>query len=226
MSKSNKKNKIAILTIISTWMLLISFSSHSAMLLNGDFEDGLNNWEAFGNISVETMPNTLVNGTQALKMFGNFNANLPFTVASQYIAVDGINFNVGEKILLEGLIGHLAIDPLSGPNTAYIEIAFAFDDVSINSVDFSNAVTSEFLDSTFATDTFFEVSTPSISIPELVFGQATAFIRVAAAVSQPDGASLGAAWFDDIELKKVSSPNVVAVILLACFAVALRKNRL
>lgn len=225
MSIINNKNKPAFLTIISTWMLLISFSSNSAVLLNGDFEDGLNNWETFGNVSVESMPATLVNGTQALKMFGSFNPNLPFTVTSQYIAVDGTDYSVGDEIFLQGLIGHLSSDPLAGPNTAYIEIAFAFDDISINSVDFSNAVTSEFFDSTFATDTFFEVSTPSISIPDLVLGQATAFIRVATAVFQPDGTSTGSAWFDDIELNKVSSPNTLAVTLLACFVFALRLNR-
>ncbi len=207
-------------------MFVSTSASHAAVLLNGDFENGLTNWNTFGEVSAETSPATLINGTQALKMFGNFtDQQSEFSVASQYVAVDGTDFSVGDQIVLSGLMGHLSGDAIIGENTAYLEIAFAFNDFDINAVDFDNAVTSVFFDSSFATDTFFAVNTTSVSIPDLVFGEEIKFIRVAAAFRQPNNLETGAAWFDDLSLNVVPAPSSLAILLLAFISVSLLKRR-
>lgn len=111
----------------------------------------------------------LINDTQALKLFGTFNNNR-FSVAYQDVAVDGVDYSVGDEIFLEGLIGHLSNDALAGSKRACIEIAFTYIDNGINIVGFFNLSPSSFLDSSSATDLFINMRTPTIDIPSLALG--------------------------------------------------------
>lgn len=200
--------KLCLMTL-TTVLFTSSLVATAGLLIDGGFEkDGIPDWETVGQVTVETSPATLINDTQALKIFGNFASQSPFSVASQLIAVDGIDFSIGDKILLTGLIGHLSDDALEGNNRAYIEVGFA----SATQIDFVNLAQSAFLTPNSITDLFIDVETPSIEIPDLVFGQDVAFIRVAAVFFQDNSSDLGAAWFDDLSLRKVPTPTTLAFL--------------
>jgi hypothetical protein len=181
--------KLCLMTL-TTILFICSLVANAGLLIDGGFEKGgIPDWQTEGQVFVESTLLTLVNDTQALKIFGNFSSQNLFSVASQLIAVDGTNFSIGDKIQLTGLIGHLSGDALVGINRAYIEVGFANSTTS----DLVNLAQSAFLNANSTTDLFIEVTTPIIEIPDLVFGENIAFIRVAAVFFQEDPSALGAA---------------------------------
>ena len=201
----------------SVIMLCVASASSASLIIDGGFEvDGIPSWTLVGEASAEIAPSTLVNGSQALKLFGDFGTTNEFTVASQFIAVDGINLMIGDEVWLEGLIGHLSGDALEGINLAYIEVAI----VNIfGGIDFTNLAQSAFLNASSPTDVFLEVMTPKIEIPNIVMGDAVGFVRVAAVFYQENRVTgvdfdNGAAWFDDLRLNVVPSPSTLALFIL------------
>lgn len=210
-------------------MLSMSVTAQAGLLQDGGFEEprASTPWDLFGNAFLETTPTTLVEGTQSLKLFGNFGNQFgPFSVAFQYVAVDGTDFSVGDEIILEGLIGHLDNDALEGDNIAFIEIAFAFATTN-NATDFVNAFESPFLNSNSGTDTYFSVATPRAIIPEKVLGEDIGFIRVAAAFNQQNSGDIGAAWFDNLSLRTVPvpEPGTIALVGLGLAGLGYRRYK-
>jgi hypothetical protein len=199
-------------SVSSAIMFCMSITAQAGLLQDGGFEDPLAStpWDLFGNATLETAPSTLIEGTQAVKLDGNDgDVNGVFSVAFQFVAL-GTDFSVGDKIILDGLMGHLSSDPLSGANNAYIEIAFS-NAMTNAGTDFSNLFQSPFLDSGFATDTYFSVSTSIATIPGKVLGVDIEYIRVAAALRQNDPSDQGVAWFDNLSLRTVPEPGTIAL---------------
>ena len=207
-------------------MFCMSVTAQASLLLDGGFEEPVAStpWSLFGSATLESAPTTLVKDTQALKLDGNNgNQNGPFSVAFQFIALD-TSFSVGDKIVLEGLIGHLQSDRLSGANEAYIEIAFANNTTNAGT-DFTNLFVSPFLDFDSATDTYFSVTTAIATIPEKVLSLDTKFIRVTAAFRQDVAGDEGAAWFDNLSLRTVPEPTTTALLALGLFGAGFARKR-
>ena len=206
--------------------LAIPFSGQAALLLDGGFEvNEAPSWILGAAASLESSPNTLVNDTQALTLSGNDEFNNLYSVAYQHVAVDGVDFSIGDKIFLEGLIGHLAGSAMGGGSAAYIEIGFAFQDNDFNAVDFGNVAQSFYLNSLSATDVFINAKTTTIEIPSLVLGQAVSSIRVAVSFFQPNLSSAGTAWFDDLKLSKAPEPGTFALLFLGLAGISLARPK-
>ena len=203
---------------LASLAVLLSPMAAVAGLIDGGFEGGIGGstpWGVCGGTGLET--DAPISGSQSLLLSGDNGDCGGFSVAFQFVAVDGSHFSVGDEIFLEGLIEFLD----GGINPAYIEIAFAtgFDN---SQVDFGGAALSDF----FFTPGSYHASTSIISIPELVFGAPTAYIRVAAAlITFGDFNDAPTALVDDLRLVKVPEPGTLALLGIGLFGMGFARRR-
>jgi hypothetical protein len=159
-------------------------------LTNNGFENGLSDWQTFGNVFAEAVspPNVEPrNGSGVCKMYGLFNNSFNVSGAYQVFAASS-----GETYALDCHARHWSGDALSGagtPNANWAEKKIEFFDAAGTLLGHAEQVA---LDGTMPTDTW--VHTPAVVATAPV---GTVTVRAVLLFLQPalDG---GAAQFDDV----------------------------
>ena len=207
----------------------ISMSAQSALLLDGGFEEDANSspW-GFTPTAGLTTNSPLFGNQSAILSSQGLNAG-DFAVVFQTILLDGSDFAVGDEIALSGFAQ--IVSQLGSLDNMYIELAFrnsAEDEVlgGVGDVDFANSAVANLL---FDTIEVQSLATSSLVIPEFVTSlngdtATTKGIRIALAMRVDGGNDLTQATFDNIRLIKVSSPSILALLIIAAGFVVARKR--
>ena len=202
---------------------LIAGAVASADVLDdGDFELTGGPWVTSGAAFQDaTNPgiDPLVEGSQTLRMLGNFEDSQNFSIAFQDIAIDGTDFSIGDEIVLTGIGGHTSANPLSGQNVAFIEVVFTTPFGELG----GGLNTSMMFDSTTATDQYFDLITPVLTVAN------AQTIRVKAVFSQQADFATGEIWFDNLVLTNLSTavpePGTTSFVAIGLIGLLVRRRR-
>lgn len=198
----------------------VSLPSFGALVVlpDSDFEGTA--WSTFGNAFQDEVAPGIdagLEGTQTLKMFGNFSGGTNFSGVFQDLDVDGASITVGDEVTLSGKMMHLSGDPLgSSGNNAFFEITF----IAVGGSEFGfGGIVSPNLASTSATDTWLDYSTNTGVVPA-----GADKIRLKVTFRQDAGAG-GASWTDQLTLDATTVPEPSSALLVGLSALGFVRRR-
>ena len=200
--------KFGILCCVNV-LLLTHMCKASIVVPDSGFEDPNSGsfWTPFGTANFDAMAPGIdsIEGTETLQLSGTGDGN--FSGVFQDFAVDGASISVGDQVAVTGILGHTSADPLSGLNTAFLEVSFV------------NSMGIEFMDSTFMSARLDAASPTDIyqtSITTFATVPSNAVeVRVKAVFEQLSFEGLsGSAWVDNLGLVVVV-PEPSSGLLLA-----------
>lgn len=164
-------------------------------LLNPSFDDGLNNWNPFGNAySVNDAALAPLDGGFLLKMFGNFTGG-PNTVG----VFQDLTAEAGQTWSLDVFSAQATGDTLSGMNFAEMKIEY-YDAGGVLLSETAQTI----LDVNSPVDTWIDNAPLQVVAPA-----GTVRARAVFLFQQPDGASSGAALLDLASFQVVAGPQPV-----------------
>lgn len=205
-----------------TILLVLTQRCHASIVVpDSGFEDSTSGsfWTSFGTANFDAPAPGIdpsIEGIETLQLSGSGDAT--FSGVFQDVAVDGASISVGDQVAVTGILGHTSNDPLSGLNTAFLEVSF----VNAAGVEFMDSTfTSVRLSSTSPTDIYQNSITTFATVP----GNAVE-VRVKAVFEQAsfDGLS-GSAWADNLELIVVPEPASGLMLAIGLFAIAAKRKR-
>lgn len=203
------------LIVPTMFFLTTSFAAQAALLINGDFESGLDGWDVFQDASHTT--NNPITGSGSALVGNNITSN--FSVIYQTVAVDGTDFQVGDLIELTANMRAMTNNVPFTP--AFIEIAFRNGDQadwgSVDDVDFVNTfqaflgVTDGSVQGLFTGDVEIPAEVTANMITSAVTG-----IRIAIAMGMVGPNDVpSVAMADDLELtvtRQVPAPTMLLML--------------
>lgn len=211
-------------------LTICSLSANAGLLLDGGFEEPNGNSPWAFTTGAGLSSNSPISGSQSAFLSNASVAVGSFAVGFQNISLAQSDLAVGDEIFLSALASALSTQ---GPfDRVYIELALRTSDApeipgQVGDVDFANSVSADVV---FNSNTVQSLVTDSLVISDLITpnngieGSVRA-IRVAIALFNSGNNSLTEVNIDDIQLTKVSSPSVLALMVITLAFFASRKHR-
>lgn len=159
-----------------------------------------------------------IEGNETLMITGNFlgGATTSFSEVYQDVAVDGVNYSIGDVVEMKAFLAHLSTNPLTSSNTAFIEIGF------ISNFGETGSLGSIGLTAGSDQDVYSEFATDQGVIPNF-----TTAIRVKIKYTQ-QGNTTGAAYAENVRLINVTTipePGALAFLAFGMAGLAVRRRR-
>ena len=208
--------------IYCTFLLVLAHTCEASIVIpDSGFEDQTSSsfWTTFGIANSDAAApgiDRTIEGTETLQLSGTGDGS--FSGVFQDIAVDGISISVGDQVAVTGILGHTYGDPLSGLNSAFLEVSFV-DSAGVEFLD--SMFQSARISSSSLTDIYQTGVTTFATVPSNAVA-----VRVKAVFEQLSFEGLsGSARFDNLGLVAVVPEPASGFMLAAGFLAILARRR-